>query len=219
MGDDRVDWRTATYLDIETTGLSAAEHIITLIATYAVTTERRGMLFVNDLNGAVESVRQQLRDPQQLHCDVLEVNPLTEFVAYADTLRGRDVVTYNGRDFDLPFIRAHLPDATDAMAEWKHTDLLADVMRPARVAGRITVPRLGLKSLLSWYDIDRPLLYQQFNRVDDGVDALRAWTLWQERHDSLQLSSMARYCLEDVRSTRELAVKLQEYLPHIMKQD
>ncbi len=212
-----VNWQTATYLDIETTGLSAAEHIITLIAAYAVSSDRQGMLFVNDLHGAAEALRLHFTDPNRLHCDRLDIHPLTAFPAYADSLRGCDVVTYNGRDFDLPFIRTRLPETTEAMTGWRHTDLLADILRPARTAGRITVPRLGLKPLLSWFQIERTSLNAVFNRVDYGRDAVRAWSLWEERRDTLQLASMAQYCLEDTRSTRELALKLSTHLPHIME--
>ena len=90
---------TEAYLDIETTGLSAYEDMITVIGVY--------------LSDGVGYRIIQLVGKEVTGANLLE------------TLQGVEVIyTYNGSRFDLPFIASTLD--VDLAARFKHHDLMLD---------------------------------------------------------------------------------------------
>ena len=154
----RLHWRLypefaerVAYLDIETTGLSAGSSCITVIGLYDGTAPR---VYVRGQN-----LRQFVRDIQDF------------------TL----LVTYNGRQFDLPFIRAEmgipLPQA--------HIDL------------RYPLAALGYKGGLK--KIERYLGLERQGPVA-FLDGWCAVLLWQhyEQGEERALETLLRYNLEDV---------------------
>jgi hypothetical protein len=139
------------YLDIETTGLGGGTDHITSIALY---------------------------DGADVHTYVHGIN-LDEF--REDIGRFDLLVTYNGKTFDLPFIR----------------QTMGLPMQQAHIDLRYVLARLGYKGGLKGCEkalgLDRGEL--------DGVDGYFAVLLWQEylRHDSAEaLETMLAYNAEDV---------------------
>jgi uncharacterized protein YprB with RNaseH-like and TPR domain len=158
MLPDQEIWRVYTqfasdalFLDIETTGLAAADHEVTLIATC----NRYGRaLFVNGIN-------------------------LDAFPAYAAQFPL--LVTFNGCQFDLPFLRAHFPNAP---LDQTHIDLRF-VLASLGYQG-------GLKTLEHAFGIRRDVAIQGLT----GSEAVRLWCRY--RHgDRAALKTLALYNLTD----------------------
>jgi uncharacterized protein len=107
---------------------------------------------------------------------------------FEEALRGAAVlVTFNGKSFDVPFIRRQFPSARLPRA---HIDL-RHVFRALGLRG-------GLKKIEREIGVDRGDL--------SGVDGAYAVALWQrhERGDSRALAALVRYNLEDVVNLRYL---------------
>lgn len=123
------------YLDIETTGLSADFHGITVVGIYLV-----------DGNDT--------RFVQLVGEDIGEGNLL-------NALGGASAVfTHNGKRFDLPFIRARL--GLDLEAEFSHCDLMYDCWRNSLHGGlkaveeQLGIPRRltgigGFQAVMLWW--------------------------------------------------------------------
>ena len=150
---------STAYLDIETTGLGGPEDHITTIALY---------------------------DGKSVFHYVYGEN-LDDFKA---DLRRYDVlVTYNGKCFDLPFIRRTLGVAAPRV----HIDLM-HVLRSLGITG-------GLKGCEKKLGIDRKEL--------DGVDGYFAVLLWREYLKSgnrAALDTLLAYNIEDVVNLETLMV-------------
>lgn len=148
----------ALFLDIETTGLSPHYHEVTVIGTYSA---GQTALFLNGVN-------------------------LEAFPAYA--ARFPLLVTFNGSQFDVPFLRARLPAAR--LDQW-HIDL--------RFVLRSLGYRGGLKA------IERQLGLQRDQAIAsvDGFEAVRLW--WRSRRgDREALVKLVLYNLTDVVNLVEL---------------
>lgn len=144
--------RSTLFLDIETTGVSHGWNDITVIGTYD---GRQTRVFVKGKN-------------------------LLEFPRY---VRGYAVlVTYNGRQFDVPFLRAKFPGL---MLPAAHIDL------------RFVTNRLGLTGGLK--GVERRLGLGREGNLGD-IDGFMAVKLWQEhrRGSTTALDTLIRYNLEDV---------------------
>ncbi len=156
----------ALFLDIETTGLSAHYDQVTMIGTLG---GGKLALFVNGVN-------------------------LDQFPAYV--ARFPLLVTFNGSQFDVPFLRAHFPDARLDQA---HIDL------------RFVLGSLGYRGGLK--AVERTLRLTRDPAIQ-GVDGFEAVRLWHRhrRGDRAALMKLALYNLTDVVNMVELveiAVRLK----------
>lgn len=139
------------YLDIETTGLGAQEAMVTVIGLYD---GERPQVYVHGRN-------------------------LEQFVTDIDTFTL--LVTYNGKQFDLPFLRTKLGISLDQA----HIDL----RYPLAALGY----KGGLKKIEQLMGLERPGLVSQL----DGWCAVVLWRYY-ERGESGALETLLHYNLEDV---------------------
>jgi len=149
----------AAFLDIETTGLYAGPNAITLIGLFDGLETR---VFIQGIN--LEEFNDEIKKYQL-------------------------IVTFNGKRFDIPFIRWVLGDLPTNQA---HLDL----MYPLRRLGY----RGGLKSVEEQLGIGREGGLRQ-------VDGFMAVLLWREykRGNQAALNTLIRYNLEDVVNLQYLA--------------
>jgi uncharacterized protein YprB with RNaseH-like and TPR domain len=148
----------ALFLDIETTGLSAHYDEVTLIGALG---NGKLALFVKGVN-------------------------LDQFPAYIAQFPL--LVTFNGSQFDVPFLRAHLPTARLDQA---HIDL--------RFVLRSLGYRGGLKAIERNLGLTRDAAIQNV----DGFEAVRLWHRYR-RGDRAALMKLALYNLTDVVNLVEL---------------
>jgi len=145
------------YLDIETTGLSPYLDDITVIGVYMVT------------DGAPRFV--------QLVGEDINRENLLKALDGADT-----IFTYNGRRFDLPFIRDRLD--VDLEAEFRHHDLMYDCWKNNLYGGFKSVERqLGIPRLLTGIS---------------GFEAVVLWWRYKSGGDQEALDLLLEYNREDV---------------------
>ena len=149
----------AAFLDIETTGLYAGANSITVIGLFDC---HEAKVFIQGLN--LEEFNEEIKKYQL-------------------------IVTFNGKRFDIPFIRCALGDLPDNQT---HLDL----MYPLRRLGY----RGGLKSIEEQIGIGRGGMLRQ-------VDGFMAVMLWREyrRGNQSALNTLIRYNLEDVVNLQYLA--------------
>jgi uncharacterized protein len=156
----------AVFLDIETTGLSAYYDEVTLIGAIG---GGKLALFVNGMN-------------------------LDEFPAYIQQFPL--VVTFNGSQFDVPFLRAHFPQARLDQA---HIDL------------RFVLASLGYRGGLKMVEKSLGLYRDPAIEGVDGFEAVRLWHRFR-RGDRGALEKLALYNMTDVVNLVELvetAVRLK----------
>jgi len=156
------------YLDIETTGLSPVHGELTVIGLYLDDGEnQRFVQFVGDDISA-----------ERLHA----------------AMEGVEVLyTYNGRRFDLPYVKAKL--GVDLTKYCPHHDLMYDCWR-RKLYG-------GLKRVERELGIERPL---------DGIDGTMAVELWRRYRlygNRDALITLMEYNREDVLNLRALREKLE----------
>jgi uncharacterized protein YprB with RNaseH-like and TPR domain len=148
----------ALFLDIETTGLESEHHDVTVIGALG-----RGKLamFIKGIN----------------------LDEFPDYVAQFPLL-----VTFNGSQFDVPFLRAHFPQARMDQA---HIDL------------RFVLHSLGYRGGLK--AIERSLGLRRDQAIQ-GVDGFEAVALWHRyrRGDRAALVKLALYNLTDVVNMVEL---------------
>jgi uncharacterized protein YprB with RNaseH-like and TPR domain len=149
----------ALFLDIETTGLSGEYDEVTLIGALG---NGELSLFINGIN-------------------------LEQFPAYIE--RFPLLVTFNGSQFDVPFLRAHFPDARLDQA---HIDL------------RFVMASLGYKGGLKAVENQLGLHRNPAIQGVDGFEAVRLWHL-HRRGDIGALEKLILYNLTDVANLVELA--------------
>jgi uncharacterized protein len=147
------------FVDIETTGLYAGPNSITLIGLF---NGRETRVFIQGIN--LEEFREEIKKYQL-------------------------IVTFNGKRFDVPFIRAVLCDLPAGQA---HLDL----MYPLRRLGY----RGGLKSIEGQLGIGREGILRQV----DGFIAVLLWREYKRGHKGA-LDTLVRYNLEDVVNLQYLA--------------
>ncbi len=148
----------ALFLDIETTGLSAHYHEVTVIGAFSA---GRIRLFIQGVN-------------------------LDEFPAFSEQFPL--LVTFNGSQFDVPFLRARLPKAR---LNQPHIDL--------RFVLRSLGYRGGLKAIERQLGLDRDPDVQDM----DGFEAVHLWHRFR-RGDSDALETLVLYNLTDVVNLVEL---------------
>jgi uncharacterized protein YprB with RNaseH-like and TPR domain len=149
----------ALFLDVETTGLSGAYDDVTLIGALG---NGELALFVNGIN-------------------------LDLFPAYIEQFAL--LVTFNGSQFDVPFLRAHFPSARLDQA---HIDL------------RFVLASLGYKGGLKVIENALSLHRDPAIQGVDGFEAVRLWHLYR-RGDKAALEKLILYNLTDVANLVELA--------------
>ena len=146
------------YLDIETTGMSANYHKLTVVG-----------IFVDD-GSSGDFVHQPTGE--DITTDQL-----------MDTLRGVETLyTYNGRRFDLPFIRQSLD--INLADSFTHRDLMYDCWTNKLYGGlKVVERRLGIKRNLP--DMN-------------GYHAVQLWHQYRADEDESALEVLLEYNREDV---------------------
>jgi uncharacterized protein YprB with RNaseH-like and TPR domain len=155
------------YLDIETTGFSSrcSELTVVGVATVRGTERRFGQLFGGQIDA--DSVLGLLEGVDRMY-------------------------TYNGRRFDLPFIKHSL--GLDLSRHFVHTDLMYDCWRQSLKGGLKAVEvRLGI-----------PRRLPNVN----GYMAVRLWWEYVNRNDLEALRMLLEYNKEDVMNLHVLREKL-----------
>ncbi len=155
-------WRLAAlgkiaYVDIETTGISRGSDGITIIGIY---------------DGITPHIYIKGQNLEEAHAKLLEF----------DT-----VVTFNGKQFDLPFIESHFSTAYDFV----HLDLRY-MLKELGLQG-------GLKSIEQQLGIERDATVQ-------GVDGFEAVNLWYQykRGNLAALQKLLVYNREDIVNLKAL---------------
>ncbi|MDM8000142.1 MAG: ribonuclease H-like domain-containing protein [Dehalococcoidia bacterium] len=158
------------YLDIETTGLSPDYDEITVVGVYLAEESRPRL---------VQLVGGDITD-----------------AALAGVLNGVGTIyTYNGKRFDLPFIRARL--GLDLEAEFGHCDLMYDCWRRNLYGGFKQVERqLGIPRRLAGIG---------------GFEAVMLWYRYVNENDRTALGLLLEYNREDVMNLVVLRRKLAEF--------
>jgi hypothetical protein len=155
------------YLDIETTGCSRWRHELTVIG---IAVERREMMDV------VQLVGEKITD-----------------VRVIKALAGVDMLyTYNGRRFDLPFIKHRL--GLDLERHFRHRDLMYDCWKHQLKGGlKVVETKLGIM------------------RQTKGIDGWMAVCLWWDyvnNRSAAALQTLLMYNREDVVNLKTLREKL-----------
>ena len=159
------------FLDIETTGLSPNYDEITVIGLYIEENEKCKII--------------------QLVEDSICANNLILALKNVDL-----VYTYNGKRFDLPFIKAKLD--VDIAARYKHNDLMYYCHRCDLYGGlKVVEKRLGIRRKLP--DID-------------GIIAVQLWYEYQ-RGSKKAFQTLLEYNREDVLNLKLLLCKLNQFIP------
>jgi len=158
----------AAFLDIETTGLDRHRNDITTVAVYDGE-ESRALVQGQDLTR--EHLEELLSDSRML-------------------------VTFNGKQFDLPFIRTAFPEIE---LDHIHIDLMFEC-RKVGLSG-------GLKSIEKEVGIGRG----DVGGVD-GSDAVRLWKQYQRRGDEDALQRLVEYNKKDVTNLEPLLHHVDEQL-------
>jgi uncharacterized protein YprB with RNaseH-like and TPR domain len=149
----------ALFLDIETTGLSGDHDDVTLIGALG---NGELALFIKGIN-------------------------LEQFPAYIE--RFPLLVSFNGSQFDVPFLRAHFPRAR---LDQSHVDL------------RFVLASLGYKGGLKVVESRLGLHRDPAIQGVDGFEAVRLWHRYR-RGDRAALERLILYNLTDVANLVELA--------------
>ncbi len=148
------------FLDIETTGISYEWGDVTVVGTYDGCETR---VFVQGKN-------------------------LWEFPAYVKKFSM--LVTYNGKQFDVPFLRAKFPGLKLPVA---HIDL------------RFVTRRLGLTGGLKWVEKRLDLGREGELQDVDGFMAVKLWHEYKRGGNKAALDTLIRYNLEDVVGLKAVA--------------
>lgn len=155
------------YLDIETTGFFPSQNEITVVGIYLTdgTEERFVQLVGNKING--DAILYSLKGVSALF-------------------------TYNGRRFDLPFIRDR--HGVDLESQFSHCDLMFHCWKNNLYGGLKNVERcLGIERRLK--DVN-------------GYEAVKLWWRYIEYGDNIALQKLLAYNKEDVINLRILRNKL-----------
>ena len=158
------------YLDIETTGFSPQNNQITVIGIYLDDGKNGDLL-------------------QLVETDITQDNIIKAFKGV------NSVFTYNGKSFDLPFIRFSLD--VDLATMFTHHDLMF-ICKKYNLNG-------GCKEAERRLGIERQL------KGVGGLDAVNLWAKYIYSHDETALSTLLEYNKEDVLLLKVLRQKLLEY--------
>ncbi len=155
------------FLDIETTGFHPVLNEITVVGIYIT-------------NGAEERFVQ------------LVGNQITA-IAILQALEGtKNIYTYNGHRFDLPFIRAR--HGINLESHFSHCDLMHHCWKNNLYG--------GLKAVERCLGIDRQL------KEVNGYEAVKLWWRYIQYSDQIALRKLLDYNKEDVLNLKILRDKL-----------
>jgi uncharacterized protein YprB with RNaseH-like and TPR domain len=157
-GDGGVKPSSWLALDIETTGSAPGKTQITVIGVCGHPTNFQPVAFVNNKPGWADGLFELFRQT-----DVL--------------------ISFNGRSFDMPCIRAALPGLPDPRY---HLDLFP-VFKKLGLGG-------GLKKLQVTLGFERGDGIKDL----DGYSAVLLWRDYRHHRRQASLNTLVRYCLEDV---------------------
>jgi uncharacterized protein YprB with RNaseH-like and TPR domain len=157
----------SAYLDIETTGLSPSSGELTVIGLYRDDHSGNGLI--------------------QLVGDEITSSRLSEIVRDI-----KQLYTYNGARFDLPFIREKL--GVDLNECCRHNDLMYACWE-RNLYG-------GLKS------VERQLGIERTQQDIDGWIAVQLWHDYRENGNRDSLARLLKYNAEDVLNLKELRLIL-----------
>lgn len=146
------------YLDIETTGLSKHHHDVTVVGIYD---GKKSKLFVQGKN--LEDFKKEIEK-----YDVL--------------------VTFNGRCFDVPFLKAKFPSVN---FDKFHIDL------------RFVMKSLGYTGGLKNVEKDIGIVRDDDLQEVDGYEAVRLWKRYQ-KGDSSALDLLVKYNIADIENLKVL---------------
>ena len=164
------------YLDIETTGLSPVYNEITVIGICLVNGSDCRLVQLVGEQVTLENLVQALNRVHTIH-------------------------TYNGRRFDLPFIRACLD--VDLAEMHNHRDLMYDCWHKNLYG--------GFKAVEAQLGIPRKL------KGINGYDAVMLWRRFQQHGDRAALALLLEYNREDVMNLkilREKLLRISKYLEY-----
>ncbi len=155
------------YLDIETTGLSPVDSIIIVIGIH---------LCNGNETEFIQLVGQDITKERVL-----------------EALEGVDIIyTYNGRQFDLPFIHSSL--GINLSELFTHCDLVYDCWKNNLYGGFKAVERqLGI--------------HRRLTEIN-GYEAVRLWWRYVNDYDKNALATLLEYNREDVVNLRILKGRL-----------
>jgi len=151
----------ACFLDIETTGLSKYHNDITLIGIHS---SEGSKIFMDGKD--LERFENELK-------------------------RYKMIITFNGKCFDIPFIRQKFPDVEIGQY---HADL------------RFMMAELGFRGGLKSIELQRGI---RRGKELDGVDGFEAVRLWHryQRGDNSALETLKRYLTADIENLKPLMEK------------
>ncbi len=151
------------YLDIETTGLSHFNDRVTVLGLHLGSSGR-----------VIQWVGENIAAHRVMR--VLEQSGVTT------------IFTYNGKRFDLPFLRNQV--GIDLEDHFEHRDLMHDCWRRNLYGGLKTVERkLGVPRQLVGVD---------------GLEAIRLWNQFEQQGDRSALRRLLDYNKEDVVNLRAI---------------
>ena len=153
-----VGYGKIAYVDIETTGLSKYTNEITVVGIYD---GKNSQIFINGEN--LEQAWDYLRD-----YDI--------------------IVTFNGKQFDIPFIEHYFKNTIDAI----HLDL------------RFMLKELGLRGGLKV--IEKSVGIKRDDEVEniDGFEAVKLWNRYKKRGCQDSLNKLIQYNIEDIINLEKL---------------
>ena len=149
------------FLDIETTGLSKHQNDITLIGIHG---NEGSKIFMNGVD--LEKFEDELK-------------------------RYKMIITFNGKCFDIPFIRQKFPDVEIGQY---HADL------------RFMLSELGFRGGLKSIELQRGIRRPEELDGVDGFEAVRLWHRYQ-RGDNSALVTLKKYLTADIENLRPLMEK------------
>jgi len=159
--------KSESYLDIETTSLYPFDGIITVIGIY--------------IASEVEEKFIQLVGEEITKNNLLKA------------LEGVEIIyTYNGKGFDLPFIKEHV--GIELTECFKHRDLMYDCWNKNLYGG--------------FKKVEEALGIERESKGIDGRIAVDLWHRYKIFGDEESLSSLLKYNKEDVMNLKILKVRL-----------
>lgn len=148
------------FIDIETTGLDFHRNSITTVSFYDGSESRT---YIQGKNLTVENLQEEFD-------------------------RHSVIATFNGKRFDIPFIKTEFPDIN---LEHPHIDLMYDCKK------------IGLSGGLKKIEKDVGIERKGDGKDVDGREAVRLWKRYQ-RGDESALETLVEYNRKDVRNLKPL---------------